>query len=65
MPIDAVYTSPSRRAVDTARLPAAPHDLTAVELDDLRELDFGACEARTYDEIAADEPEESSSAPGC
>jgi broad specificity phosphatase PhoE len=57
MPIDAVYTSPSRRAVDTARPLAAPHDLTPVELDDLRELDFGACEGRTYDEIAAEEPE--------
>ncbi len=57
MPIDAVYTSPSRRAVDTAAALAAAHDLTPVELDDLRELDFGACEGRTYDEIAAEEPE--------
>jgi broad specificity phosphatase PhoE len=31
--------------------------LTPVELDDLRELDFGICEGRTYDEIAAEEPE--------
>jgi alpha-ribazole phosphatase len=57
MPVDAVYTSPSRRAVDTARLLAAAHDLTPIELDDLRELDFGVCEGRTYDEIAAEEPE--------
>src|SRR5439155_875807 len=57
MPVDAVYTSPSRRAVDTAAALAAAHDLTPVELDDLRELDFGACEGRTYDELAAEEPE--------
>jgi alpha-ribazole phosphatase len=57
MPIDAVYTSPSRRAVDTARALAAAHDLSPIELDALRELDFGSCEGRTYDEIAADEPE--------
>jgi broad specificity phosphatase PhoE len=56
MPIDAVYTSPSRRAVDTARLLAAAHDLTPMEFVDLREIDFGACEGRTYDEIAAEEP---------
>jgi broad specificity phosphatase PhoE len=57
MPIDAVYTSPSKRALDTARLLAEPHALTPGELDDLRELDFGICEGRTYDEIAAEEPE--------
>jgi alpha-ribazole phosphatase len=57
MPIDAVYTSPSRSARDTARLLAGPHELTPVELNDLRELDFGICEGRTYDEIAADQPD--------
>lgn len=57
MPIAAVYTSPSRRALDTARLLADPHDLTPGTLDDLRELDFGICEGRTYDEIAAEQPD--------
>jgi broad specificity phosphatase PhoE len=57
MPIDAVYTSPSRRAIDTARALASTHDLTPIELEGLRELDFGSCEGRTYDEIAAEEPD--------
>jgi alpha-ribazole phosphatase len=57
MPIDAVYTSPLRRALDTAAALAATHNLTPIELDDLRELDFGACEGRTYAEIAAEQPE--------
>jgi alpha-ribazole phosphatase len=56
VPIDAVYTSPTCRAVDTAAALAAAHDLTPIELDDLRELDFGVYEGRRYDEIAAEDP---------
>ncbi|HLX20474.1 MAG TPA: histidine phosphatase family protein [Gaiellaceae bacterium] len=48
-----VWTSPRRRARQTAApLTASPH----VD-DDLRELDFGAFEGRTYDEIAESEPD--------
>ena len=48
-----VWTSPRLRARQTAApLAAAP----SVD-DDLRELDFGEFEGRTYDEIAASEPE--------
>jgi alpha-ribazole phosphatase len=57
MPIDAVYTSPSQRAVDTASAFGAAHELTPVPLDDLRELDFGSFEGRSYHEIAAEQPE--------
>lgn len=50
---DAVWTSPRLRARQTAAaLTPAPH----VD-DDLRELDFGDLEGRTFDEIAASEPE--------
>ena len=50
---DVVYSSPRIRAIDTARAIA-----TDVQIDDdLRELDFGELEGRTYDEIAASEPE--------
>jgi alpha-ribazole phosphatase len=56
MPIDAVYTSPSLRAVDTARALAAAHNLAPIEFEDLRELDFGVCEGRTYEDVAAEEP---------
>jgi broad specificity phosphatase PhoE len=48
----AVYASPRRRAVETARPLGEPQIL-----DRLRELDFGELEGRTYDEIAASEPE--------
>jgi alpha-ribazole phosphatase/probable phosphoglycerate mutase len=50
---DAVYSSPRIRALDTARAIAADVQID----DDLRELDFGELEGRTYDEIAATEPD--------
>jgi alpha-ribazole phosphatase/probable phosphoglycerate mutase len=49
---DVVYTSPRRRARETAEL------LGAARVDErLRELDFGELEGRTYDEIANERPE--------
>jgi broad specificity phosphatase PhoE len=50
---DAVWTSPRLRARQTAAALVAPAHVD----DDLRELDFGAFEGRTFDEIAASEPE--------
>lgn len=50
---DAVWTSPRLRARQTA---AALTPSPQVD-DDLRELDFGELEGRTFDEIAAREPE--------
>lgn len=52
-----VVSSPRRRALETARAIAAPHGLDVVPLDGLRELDFGALEGRSYDEIALEMPE--------
>jgi alpha-ribazole phosphatase len=49
---DAVYTSPRLRARETAV--AVNRDV--VIDDDLREIDFGNLEGRTYDEIAATDP---------
>jgi alpha-ribazole phosphatase len=49
---DAVWTSPRLRARQTA---AALTPSSHVD-DDLRELDFGELEGRTFDEIAASEP---------
>jgi alpha-ribazole phosphatase len=54
---DAVYSSPRLRARETADSIAAARGLELVIDDGLRELDFGALEGRTYDEIAASEPE--------
>jgi alpha-ribazole phosphatase len=50
---DAVWTSPRLRARQTAE----PLDASAHVDDDLRELDFGELEGRTFDEIAATQPE--------
>ena len=56
-PVAAVVSSPRRRAVDTAGAIAAPHGLAVDVLDDLRELNFGELEGRTYEEIAESRPE--------
>lgn len=50
---DAVYSSPRLRARETAV--AVNRDV--VIDDDLREIDFGELEGRSYDEIAATDPE--------
>ena len=55
--IAAVYASPRRRAVESAR-PLADRRGLEVEIDpDLRELDFGALEGLTYDEARVRYPE--------
>jgi alpha-ribazole phosphatase len=41
LPLEAVYTSPLERAVETAQPIAAAHGLAPVEVDALREIDFG------------------------
>ena len=56
-PLAAIYASPRRRTVDTAGAIADLHGLSATVNDDLREIDFGDFEGRTYDEIAAQYPE--------
>ena len=56
-PYDAVYASPRSRALDTAAPIAALRALEPVVEDDLREIDFGELEGRSYDEIAAAEPD--------
>lgn len=48
----AVYSSPRRRATETA----AAISLTIVIVPEFRELDFGDFEGRTYDDIAATHP---------
>jgi alpha-ribazole phosphatase/probable phosphoglycerate mutase len=55
--VAAVVSSPRIRAVETARAIAAAHGLGVRVDSDLRELDFGELEGRTYDEIAAAMPE--------
>jgi alpha-ribazole phosphatase len=53
LPYDAVYASPRRRAIETA----APLGLATTVDEELREIDFGAFEGRSFDEIAETHPE--------
>lgn len=53
----AVYTSPLRRARETAAPIAAGKRMPLLPIDDLRELDFGDCEGRSYDEISTTMPD--------
>jgi probable phosphoglycerate mutase len=55
--IRAVYTSPLRRAVATAAPLARLLGLHAVEVDDLRELDFGELEGLAPNDVADRYPE--------
>ncbi len=50
---DAIYSSPSRRCMETAAKIAAGRPCAVQPVDALRELDFGELEGRSYDEIAA------------
>jgi alpha-ribazole phosphatase len=55
--VDAVYASPLRRARETAAAIAARQSVPVLLDDGLRELDFGDCEGRSYEEIAATMPD--------
>ena len=54
--VHVLYSSPLRRALETARLIGAHLGLEPLVRPDLRELDFGELEGRTYDDIATSEP---------
>lgn len=49
--LDAVYSSPLLRARQTAEAIAKPHGLNAQIVDDLIEVDVGAWEGRSWEEI--------------
>lgn len=50
-PLQAVYASDLIRALETARIIAEPHGLAVQALPQLREINFGAWEGLTYQEI--------------
>jgi len=56
-PLAAIYSSPLRRALETARAIAAPHHLSVETVADLAEMDFGLWDGLSYREIEAREPE--------
>jgi alpha-ribazole phosphatase len=51
VPLEAVYTSPLGRALETARAIAAAHGLGPVEVDALREIDFGGVDGLGFDDF--------------
>ena len=55
--LDAIYTSPLQRCVCTAEVIAAGRGCLVQRISELRELDFGAFEGRSYVEIARNHPE--------
>ncbi|HZT30861.1 MAG TPA: alpha-ribazole phosphatase [Bryobacteraceae bacterium] len=55
-PLAAIYSSPRRRATESAAILAGPHACSVTIEPALREIDFGDFEGRTYDEIAARYP---------
>jgi broad specificity phosphatase PhoE len=56
-PVAAVYSSPLKRAVETAALIAAPHRLKPVTHAGLTEVDIGSWEDRSWDDIERNDPE--------
>jgi len=57
VPLEAVYSSPLSRAVDTATSIAARHGLAVVTIDALKEIGLGAWEGLTFAEVAVRDPE--------
>jgi probable phosphoglycerate mutase len=57
-PLAAVYSSPLRRAFETAQIAAAPHGLEPVSVDALREVDVGSWQGLTRAEIEERFPEQ-------
>lgn len=52
-PLSAVYASPMRRTLETARIVARPHDLDPRPTDGLREIDHGRWEGKRRTEVEA------------
>ena len=55
---DYIYTSPLRRAVDTAEIIAAVKGIKPIIEDDIREINFGEWEGLTIKEISNNFPKE-------
>jgi broad specificity phosphatase PhoE len=55
--VDAVYSSPLLRALETARIVARPHRLDPLEVPELTEADTGRWEGLTWGQAEARDPE--------
>jgi probable phosphoglycerate mutase len=57
-PLSAAFASPMKRTIETASIVGAPHGLTPVPVDGLREIDHGRWEGMWRSEVEAQFPEE-------
>jgi broad specificity phosphatase PhoE len=57
VPLAAIFSSPLRRALQTAEIVAQPHSHTVQLVETLREVDVGLWEGRSWNEIAANDSE--------
>lgn len=57
-PVDVIYTSPLRRAAQTAAIIAEPHGLKPIVAEGLTECDVGDWEGKSWEEIREADPEE-------
>lgn len=57
MELDAVLTSPLKRAADTAAPTAEARGLDAINVPWAKEMHFGAWEGRSWEDIEADDPD--------
>ncbi|WP_138419669.1 histidine phosphatase family protein [Aquibacillus sediminis] len=58
VPLDAIYSSTSDRAIQTAEIIKGERPLKVVKMDDLKELSFGSWEGKTFEENKRESPEE-------
>jgi broad specificity phosphatase PhoE len=57
LPLEAVFSSPMRRALQTAEAVASPHGLAPQTVDQLIEVDVGLWEGRNWEDIQQAYPE--------
>jgi broad specificity phosphatase PhoE len=56
--LDAVYSSPLRRALETATIVAEPHSVPVIPVGDLREINHGHWEGMTREQVEKQFPDE-------
>ncbi len=58
VPIDKVYSSSSKRAYETAQYIIGDREISLIQIDDLREMNFGDWDGRIREEVEAEYPED-------
>lgn len=56
--IDIVYSSSSKRAYETAQYIIGDREISLIQMDDLREMNFGDWDGRIREEVEAEYPED-------